>query len=123
MSIETIGTRLSALKAASGLSLSDIAKRGGLRGPSSTQRYFSADYAPEFLSSKVARKLIAAFPDKYRQEIMEMAGMGTTYQPASDAAATGEAKVSRQSDVLDLLRLRPADRLAMLTIYNSLVSI
>lgn len=56
----SIGARLLALKDQSQLSLANIAKAGGFRGPSSIQRYFTADYDPEYLPSKVAKKLSEA---------------------------------------------------------------
>lgn len=56
MTAETIGDKLLALKSRSGLSLNQIAKSGGYKNASSIQRYFSGDYAPEFLPSSIARR-------------------------------------------------------------------
>jgi hypothetical protein len=57
MSKETIGMKLQALRERSGLSLGNIARSGGFRGPSSIQRYFSPDYDPEFLPQGIAKRL------------------------------------------------------------------
>ena len=56
----TIGQRLNTLKAHSGLSLAEIAKRGGYRGASSIQKLFRDDYNPTELPRFTARKLMDA---------------------------------------------------------------
>jgi hypothetical protein len=56
----TIGERLVALKARSGLSLSAIAKGAGYGGPSSVQVYFSPSYDPPSLSRGLTIRLTKA---------------------------------------------------------------
>lgn len=57
---KTIGDHLLALKARSGLSLSEIARLAGYRGASSLQRYFSPTYDPEALDYRTAQKIAEA---------------------------------------------------------------
>lgn len=70
----TIGERLLVLKAHSGLSLAEIARRGGYKGASSIQKLFRSSYAPDTLPNDVAEKLIRALvgagdPPIKREEI------------------------------------------------------
>lgn len=57
----TMGRRLNAMRAYSGLSLAEVAKRGGYRGASSVQKLFHPDYNPPYLPKDVAAKLAKAF--------------------------------------------------------------
>ncbi len=64
MSGKTIGERLLALKARSGLTLGAIAQAAGYAGPSSIQAMFKSDYDPEGLSTKVGESLFRALVGK-----------------------------------------------------------
>jgi hypothetical protein len=73
----TIGQRLLHLKSRSGRSLSEIAAVMGFRGPSSLQRYFAAEYDPEYLDPKFVMRLLNALegegsPPITRQDIIEL---------------------------------------------------
>jgi|EndMetStandDraft_9_1072997.scaffolds.fasta_scaffold23007_5 hypothetical protein len=57
----TIGNRLIALRNYSGLSLAEVAQRGGYKGASSVQKLFQPDYNPPHLPKEVAAKLAKAF--------------------------------------------------------------
>lgn len=78
---KTIGERLIELKERSGLSLANIAKSGGFKGPSSVQRYFSPEYDPEHLPTSVTRRLVDALtgfgePPIISQEVEELSEYG-----------------------------------------------
>lgn len=81
MSDDTIGSKLLRLKERSGLTLNNIAKAGGYSSPSSIQRYFSADYAPQHLPRSVADRLVEALvgfgePVVTRSDIEELTETG-----------------------------------------------
>ncbi len=81
MSDETIGMKLLRLKERSGLTLNNIAKAGGYSSPSSIQRYFSAEYAPQHLPRTVADRLMEALvgfgdPVVDRSDIEELTETG-----------------------------------------------
>lgn len=73
-----IGMILSQMRAKSGLSLDEVAKRAGYKGRSSVQRYFSEDYEAEALPPKVAANLGEAFKNSpiSKNEILELAKLG-----------------------------------------------
>lgn len=58
---QTMGQKLSGLRERSGLSLSEVAKRAGYKGPSSVQAMFSADYDVQPLGMAIGDKLWRAF--------------------------------------------------------------
>jgi hypothetical protein len=77
---ETIGDKLARLRARSGLSLDAVARGGGYKGRSSVQRYFDANYDPDFLPLDVARNLADSMagtgdPVITRDELLTLAGV------------------------------------------------
>lgn len=85
----TIGESLIKLRARSGMSMSEIARLAGYKGPSSIQRYFAPEYAPDVLDYRFALKLADAMqgagdPPIDAFEIMKLTaasqeGEGTSY--------------------------------------------
>ncbi|MES2497102.1 MAG: hypothetical protein V4618_13390 [Pseudomonadota bacterium] len=78
----TIGRRLIVLKEYSGLSLAQIAKRGGYAGASSIQKLFKPNYDPPVLPKHIADRLARALvgcgdPPIEQLEISSLAGEGT----------------------------------------------
>lgn len=73
----TIGEQLRRLQERAGLSYDAIARKAGYRGRSSVQRFFSPDYAPQYLPLSVAERLAAAFEETSvgRDPIMALAGL------------------------------------------------
>jgi hypothetical protein len=74
----TIGETLVALRERSGLTLEDVARNADYRGRSSVQKFFTAEYDPEFLDVSVARRLAKAMvghgrPPIDADEIMDLA--------------------------------------------------
>ncbi len=81
MTQQTIGSKLLALKARSGLSLPKIAKSGGYKNASSVQRYFDDAYDPASLPGPVATRLIQALvgfgdPPIQRDDIIILTDVG-----------------------------------------------
>lgn len=73
----TIGEQLRRLQERAGLSYDAIARKAGYRGRSSVQRFFSPDYAPQYLPLSVAERLALAFEETSvgRDPIMALAGL------------------------------------------------
>lgn len=69
--MNTIGERLTALRARSGLTLDQVAEAASYRGRSSVQKYFSSDYNPPFLDRLVAGRLARALVGKGNPPIAE----------------------------------------------------
>lgn len=89
---KTIGERLLELKWRSGLPLSEIARLAGYKGPSSLQRYFSAEYDPASLDYRLAQKLGDALreagqPPIQPFELLALTAAGADVMPAKDGAA------------------------------------
>lgn len=80
----TIGSHLLDLKSRSGLSLAEIARRGGYAHASAVQRFFDSDYAPARLSRKVADKLAKALVGQGTPPITE-GDLLSLYSPVSGA--------------------------------------
>lgn len=77
---ETIGQKLIEMRSRSGMSLESVAQAGGWKGRSSVQRFFSADYDPEWLPWEVAQGLLRAFDGKlpapdYVKDLFALAGV------------------------------------------------
>lgn len=86
----TIGDRLAALKRRSNLSMSEIARLAGYKGPSSIQRYFAPDYDPSVLDYRFALKLVDAMqgagdPPIDIYEIMQLTDRGAIEDPSVGA--------------------------------------
>jgi len=64
MTDRTTGDILSELRERSGMTLSEIAKAAGYRGPSSVQMMFSPDYAVRPLNPSIANRLVDAMAGK-----------------------------------------------------------
>lgn len=91
----TIGERLMALRSRSGMTMSEIARLAGYKGPSSIQRYFAPEYAPDELDYRFALKLVDAMqgagdPPIDAYEIMVMTAKGAVDSPGSHVAKRNE---------------------------------
>lgn len=87
----TIGERLMALRSRSGMTMSEIARLAGYKGPSSIQRYFAPEYAPDELDYRFALKLVDAMqgagdPPIDAFEIMVMTAKGAVDSPGAHVA-------------------------------------
>lgn len=76
----TIGEKLIALRERAGLSLDEVAARGGYGGRSSVQRFFNARYDPVFLPMAAAQRLARALvghgsPPIAADEVMALASI------------------------------------------------
>lgn len=80
---KTMGEKLAAIRAQSGLSLEKLAKASGYKGRSSIQRMFEPEYDPPYLSRDLAENLAKGFDGTgvNRGDIMALAGI-----PATNAA-------------------------------------
>lgn len=78
---ETIGSKLTSLRERAGMSLKEVAKAAGFRGPSSVQAYFNPDYDIRPLRGSVALRLGEALmgrgdPPIRLEEVFELANIG-----------------------------------------------
>lgn len=102
----TIGDRLIALRHYSGLSLAEVARRGGYKGASSVQKLFQSDYNPPFLPAEVAAKLAKALVGAGDPPIKpeELSGLTENAHEIETAIADMTHLIHLISDIIPLYR-------------------